>query len=109
MLRAVRDLKVWQKAIELVEACYRVVVVLPIEERFGLVAQIKRAASSVPANIAEGFGRWNSREFSRFLAIASGSLRELETHLVISCRLGFVTDVAAQPLFRRIDEPCEFK
>jgi four helix bundle protein len=102
--QAVRDLKVWQKSIDLVEQCYRASSILPADERFGLVAQIRRAATSVPANIAEGFGRWNSREFSRFLAIATGSLRELETHLVISCRLGFLTNVAAEPLFKKIDE-----
>jgi four helix bundle protein len=99
--RAVRDLKVWQKGIELVEACYRVSAMLPADERFGLVAQIRRAAASVPANIAEGFGRWNAREFSRFLAMASGSLRELETHMVVASRLGFVTDIAAEPLFKK--------
>jgi four helix bundle protein len=102
--RAVRDLKVWQKSILLVESCYRISAGLPVEERYGLVSQIRRAAASVPASTAEGFGRWNSKEFSRFLAIASGSLRELETHLVISCRLGFLTDVAAEPLFAKIDE-----
>jgi four helix bundle protein len=102
--QAVRDLKVWQKSIDLVEECYRASSILPADERFGLIAQIRRAAASVPANIAEGFGRWNSREFSRFLAIASGSLRELETHLVISCRLGLLTNVAAEPLFTKIDE-----
>lgn len=102
--KAVRDLRVWQKGIELVEACYRISVLLPADERFGLTAQIRRAAASVPANIAEGFGRWSAREFSRFLGMASGSLRELETHLVVSCRLGFIADHAAGPLFERIDE-----
>jgi four helix bundle protein len=102
--RAVRDLKVWQKSMDVAEACYRLTAMLPPEERFGLTAQIRRACTSVPANIAEGFGRWNSREFVRFLAIASGSLRELETHLVISCRLGFVTSRSTEPLFRAIDD-----
>jgi four helix bundle protein len=100
----VRDLKIWQKAILLVEECYKISVMLPTEERFGLTSQIRRAASSVPANIAEGFGRWNRKEFSRFLAMASGSLRELETHLVIARRLGYLTSPATEPLFRRIDE-----
>ena len=100
----VRDLKVWQKAILLVEDCYRISIVLPKEERFGLTSQIRRAASSVPANIAEGFGRWNPKEFSRFLAMASGSLRELETHIFIACRLGFLTTIATESVFRKIDE-----
>ena len=102
--QAVKDLKIWQKSVVLVEACYRVSANLPVEERFGLTSQIRRASTSVPANIAEGFGRWNSREFLRFLAIASGSLRELETHLVIACRLGYLNERANEPLFQSIDE-----
>jgi four helix bundle protein len=102
--QAVKDLKIWQKSIVLVEACYRVSANLPVDERFGLTSQIRRASTSVPANIAEGFGRWNSREFLRFLAIASGSLRELETHLVIACRLGYLSERANDPLFQSIDE-----
>jgi four helix bundle protein len=102
--QAVRDLKIWQKSIALVEGCYRVSAKFPVEERFGLTSQIRRASTSVPANIAEGFGRWNSREFLRFLAIASGSLRELETHLVIACRLGYLGEHAIEPLFQSIDE-----
>lgn len=102
--QAVKDLKIWQKSIVLVEECYRVSANLPVEERFGLTSQIRRASTSVPANIAEGFGRWNSREFLRFLAIASGSLRELETHLVIACRLGYLSERANEPLFLSIDE-----
>lgn len=102
--QAVKDLKIWQKSIILVEACYRVSASLPVDERFGLTSQIRRASTSVPANIAEGFGRWNSREFLRFLAIASGSLRELETHLVIACRLGYLSERANEPLFQSIDE-----
>jgi len=102
--QAVKDLKIWQKSIALVEQCYRVSANLPPAERFGLTSQIRRASTSVPANIAEGFGRWNSREFLRFLAIASGSLRELETHLVIACRLGYLSEHAIEPLFQSIDE-----
>jgi len=102
--RAVRDLKVWQKSIELVEACNRVSAMMPREEQFGLTSQIRRACTSIPANIAEGFGRWNSREFARYLAIANGSLRELETHLVVTDRLGFLPATAVEPIFRQIDE-----
>jgi four helix bundle protein len=102
--QAVKDLKIWQKSVVLVEACYKVSAKLPVEERFGLTSQIRRASTSVPANIAEGLGRWNAREFLRFLAIASGSLRELETHLVIACRLGFLAERGIEPLFQSIDE-----
>jgi|SRR5580692_5176012 four helix bundle protein len=102
--QAVKDLKIWQKSMVLVEECYKASANLPSEERFGLTSQIRRASTSVPANIAEGFGRWNTREFLRFLAIASGSLRELETHLVIACRLGFLSERAIEPIFQSIDD-----
>jgi four helix bundle protein len=103
-LQSARDLKIWQKAITLVEACYKLSATLPREERFGLTSQIRRAATSVPANIAEGFGRWNSRDFARFLAISSGSLRELETHLVIVQRLRFVPADSVETLLRATEE-----
>jgi len=77
---------------------------LPLDERFALTSQIRRAATSVPANIAEGFGRWNSRDFARFLAIASGSLRELETHLVIVRRLGLVPRAKVDEVLPLCDE-----
>jgi four helix bundle protein len=76
----------------------------PKEERFALTSQIRRAATSVPANIAEGFGRWNAKEFSRFLSIASGSLRELETHLHIATRVGYLPAARVGSLFDSIDK-----
>jgi four helix bundle protein len=88
--QSVERLKVWQKAMDLVEASYRLSTQLPPDERFGLVSQMRRAATSVPANIAEGFGRWNAPDFARFISIASGSLRELETHFRIAHRLGYM-------------------
>jgi four helix bundle protein len=102
--QTVRDLKIWQKSIELVERCYRLSAMLPLSERFALTSQIRRAATSVPANIAEGFGPWNSRDFARFLAIASGSLRELETHLVIVRRLGLVPGARVDEVLPLCDE-----
>jgi four helix bundle protein len=68
---------------DLVAASYKVALKLPPTEQFGLSSQIRRAACSVPANIAEGFGRWHAKEFVRFLLIANGSVKELETHLLI--------------------------
>ena len=102
--RTIKELKIWQKSVDLAVASYGVSKGFPKEERFGLVSQIRRAATSVPANIAEGFGRWNSREFSRFLSIASGSLRELETHFQIAARLGYISANRLAPLFEAIDE-----
>jgi four helix bundle protein len=103
-MQSVRELKIWQKSMDLVEACYKFSAALPNDERFGLISQIRRAATSVPANIAEGFGRWNTREFGRFLAIACGSVRELETHVIIAQRLGFASAASAERVLRGTDE-----
>jgi len=103
-MRSVCELKMWQKTMDAVKACYKLSATLPGDERFGLTSQIRRAATSIPANIAEGFGRWNTREFSRFLAISCGSLRELETHLIIAQRLGYVSEAKSGPLLRATDE-----
>jgi four helix bundle protein len=92
---------------DLVEACYKLSATLPGDERFGLTSEIRRAATSIPANIAEGFGRWNTREFARFLAISCGSLRELETHLIITQRLGYVSEAKSGPILRAADEPAK--
>jgi four helix bundle protein len=89
---------------DLVADCYKLVAVFPRDEKFGLVSQIRRAPSSVPANIAEGFGRWSAPDFARFLAIASGSLRELETHLIIAQRLGYLSDGSVDSTFHAIDD-----
>jgi four helix bundle protein len=82
-IESYQDLVVWQKSIDLVAEVYRIASKLPSNEQYGLTSQLRRAAVSVPANIAEGFGRWHSAEFVRFLLIANGSLKEVETHLFI--------------------------
>ena len=89
------DLMVWQKAMDLVEGVYQVTAGFPQEERYGLTSQVRRAAVSIPSNIAEGQGRGSPRDFSRFLSIAHGSLRELETQVEIAFRLQYL-DVAAK-------------
>ena len=88
MIASYRDLKVWQEAMDVVEACYQLTHDFPREEAFGMTSQIRRSAASVPANIAEGYGRDGRREFVHFLRLAQGSLKELETHLLISQRVG---------------------
>lgn len=85
-----RDLKVWEKAHELALACYAATANFPKQELFGLVSQIRRSASSVPANIAEGCGRRGNAEFHRFLQISTGSASELEYHLLLSRDLKFL-------------------
>ena len=102
--QSVQRLKVWQKSMDLVEISYRLSSRLPPDERFGLTSQIRRASTSIPANIAEGFGRWNARDFARFAAIASGSLRELETHLIIVQRLGYLDKASVESALRLTDE-----
>jgi four helix bundle protein len=82
-------LNVWQQAMTLVELTYRHSQAFPDAERFGLTAQIRRAAISVPSNIAEGAARRSTQEYLRFLSIARGSLAELSTQVQIAARLGF--------------------
>ena len=91
-IRTHKDLDVWKDSIELVTKIYQLVSNFPKEERFGLVDQIKRAAISIPSNIAEGAARNSQKEFLQFLYIALGSIAELETQLIISKKLGFLND-----------------
>ena len=84
-----RDLVVWQRAMELVSAVYKLTRTFPSSERFGLTSQIQRAAVSIPSNIAEGQGRLATKEFRQFLGVARGSLKELETQLLISIDLTY--------------------
>jgi len=84
------NLKAWREAIDLVTEVYGELRHFPKDETFGLIAQMRRASLSVPANIAEGAARGTPREYSRFLSIARGSLSELETHLIVSERLSYL-------------------
>jgi four helix bundle protein len=89
-IESYQDLLVWQKSIDLVSEIYKLAAKLPLNEQFGLTSQLRRAAISIPANIAEGFGRWHVNEFTRFLLIANGSVKEVETHLIIARKLGLL-------------------
>lgn len=98
-----KELEVWQKAVALaVEVCI-MTNKLPAAERYELSSQIRRSATSVPANIAEGWGRGSTREYVQFLLIARGSLMELETHLIISDKLGYLSP----EIFGRLLKACE--
>jgi len=83
---------------DLVELSYRVSKKLPADEKYGLVSQIRRAAVSVPANIAEGYGRRRRGDYLQHLSIANGSLKELETHFLIAYRLGHLSQVDIHPV-----------
>ncbi len=101
-IKSFRDLVVWQKAMSLVERVYAITKQFPADERYALTSQLKRAAVSVPSNIAEGYGRNSSADYIRFLQIALGSLYEMQTQLELACRLGFVE----KDEFRSASELC---
>jgi four helix bundle protein len=87
-IRSYRDLRIWQDAMSLSVACYELTRAFPRDEMYGMTSQIRRSATSIAANIAEGHGRENTGSFIQFLRIAQGSLKELETHLILSERVG---------------------
>jgi four helix bundle protein len=97
-VRSFRDLQVWQRAIELGVAVYALTDKFPPSERFGLTSQIRRAATSVAANIAEGHARSTRRDYSHFLAIARGSLSETRTYLEFASRLGYLSRNEVAPI-----------
>ena len=103
-IRSHRDLIVWQKAMDLVVNVYRATDCFPKAEVYGLTSQIRRAVTSIPANIAEGQGRRLTKEFLYFLANARGSLWELDTHLESASRLGFLTSEVHKELRLQLDE-----
>jgi four helix bundle protein len=92
-----RELRVWEEAMGLAELVYRLVRNFPPEEKYGLSAQIRRAAVSVPSCIAEGNARNSTRDYLRFLSMASGSLAEVETQLALAVRLGLTSQADAEP------------
>jgi four helix bundle protein len=97
MVESFRDLDVWRLALDLAEAVYQCTSSFPKSELFGLTAQMRRAAVSIPSNIAEGRARSSTKEFLQFLSIALGSLAELETQFELAVRLGY-TDSAVHPV-----------
>jgi four helix bundle protein len=92
--RKYQRLLVWQEAMDLVAGVYRITERLPATERFGLCQQLRRAAVSIPSNIAEGAGRHSDKEFIRFLNIANGSLLEVETQLLIALQLKYIEEIS---------------
>jgi four helix bundle protein len=99
-----RDLMVWQKGVELAKLLYPLTAMLPKEEKFGLVSQIRRAAVSVPSNLAEGQARHTTGEFIQFISHAEGSVAELDTQLFLTVELGLIAPKQAKPSFDLIAE-----
>jgi four helix bundle protein len=103
-IRSYRDLDVWQFGMDIVVETYRVTRTFPADERFGLISQLRRAAVAIPSNIAEGRNRLGAAEFRRFIAIARGSVAEVETQLAVAVALGFIRADEIASLSSRLDE-----
>jgi four helix bundle protein len=99
-----KELLVWQKAMALAERCYALSDLLPTEERYGLSAQIRRSAVSIPSNIAEGHNRRSRNAFANHVSIALGSQAELETQVLLAVRLTFVSESVAAPVIELASE-----
>lgn len=104
MLKNYTELKVWQKAHELVLKMYKETKGFPKEERFALISQVRRSAVSIPANIAEGYGRKHTKEYIQMLYIAQGSLEETKYYLLLSKDLGYLKEIVYIPLFELSQE-----
>jgi four helix bundle protein len=104
MSRGYQDLVAWQKSMDLVESVYHLTESFPKQETYGLTIQIRRAAVSVPSNIAEGQAHYTNADFSRFLRISRGSLAELETQVLIAERLKYVAPEHEKPITAQIHE-----
>jgi four helix bundle protein len=103
-VRSHHDLKVWQLGMDIAEQVYAVTKGFPREELYGLTSQLRRAASSIPANIAEGNGRASTKEYLRYLSIAVGSSCEVETFLLLAVRLQYMTAKDIEPLLAQLTE-----
>lgn len=99
-----KELIVWQKSIDLTSEIYEVLAGFPLDEKFGLISQIKRAAVSIPSNIAEGTGRSSAKEFKHFLSISLGSSFEIETQFIIAYRLGLIDKEKMENFANKISE-----
>ena len=101
-----KDLDIWKRSIKLVEDIYRLTKSFPKEELYGLTSQMRRAAVSIPSNIAEGFTRLHDKEYKQFLYISLGSCSELSTQLIIASRLKYFDVNKVEQLLKEIDEIC---
>ena len=105
-IKSYNDLDIWKRSIKLVEDIYRLTKSFPKEELYGLTSQMRRAAVSIPSNIAEGFTRFHNKEYKQFLYIALGSCSELSTQIIIASRLKYFDNNKIEQLLNEIDEIC---
>ncbi len=103
-VRTYRDLIVWQKAMQLVTQIYSIIKTLPKEELYGLMSQIRRSSISIPSNIAEGYGRYSTNDYIRFLQISRGSLYELQTQLEICLNLKYLSKKVFEEVYEQSKE-----
>ena len=104
MVKSHKDLLVWQRSMDLVENVYRITGSFPTSEQWGLVSQMRRAAISVPSNLAEGYGRQATGEYRHHVSIGRGSLLELETQILLAKRLNYLPALDAEVVLKEIDE-----
>jgi four helix bundle protein len=102
-VQSFKDLMVWNQAMGLAKMCFLLTRSFPREELYGMTSQIRRASSSIPANIAEGSGRGSRKDYIQFLRIAKGSARELETHLLLSAEVEITMREHIEPILRQLD------
>jgi len=103
-IKRFKDLRIWQKGIEVVTDIYTLTKKFPKEELYGLTSQIRRSAISIPSNIAEGFRRYHNKEYKQFLYIALGSCAELETQIAIARMLKYITEEKETELIEKLDK-----
>jgi four helix bundle protein len=104
IIRSFKDLIVWQRSMDLGVTIYRITQKLPASEQFGLTSQLRRAAVSIPSNIAEGYGRQSTGNYRQFLSISRGSLMEIETQIDICERLKYLAQSDTENIFKEITE-----
>jgi four helix bundle protein len=105
-IRTYRDLNIWKKAIELVKSIYKTTDKFPREEIYGLTSQMRKAAVSIPSNVAEGFRRFHNKEYRQFLYTSLGSCAELETQITIARELNYLTIDCETQLLEKLDHIC---
>jgi four helix bundle protein len=99
-----KELRVWNRSMDMVSQVYKLLNGMPITEQFGLTSQMRRCSVSIASNVAEGSGRFSSKDFQRFLSMAYGSCNELETQLILSNRLGYLEEYMTTPIVNDLND-----